>query len=140
MARRITRRSKAIVSSGLHPHYVSVCKTMAKFTGDELETSEPTLEAATDADRLIAAIDDMLNAPNARPPIALAATPDGHYVFADPTWESLSVGQKLMIRIGPEHERALKARLRSIRALLLGQAPVFHPAAEAQPAAASSSH
>jgi hypothetical protein len=91
-------------------------------------------------DRLIAAIDDMLNAPNARPPIALAATPDGHYVFADPTWESLSVGQKLMIRIGPEHERALKARLRSIRALLLGQAPVFHTAAEAQPAAASSSH
>jgi glycine dehydrogenase subunit 1 len=58
MARRITRRKKAIISSGLHPHYVSVCKTMAKFTGDELETAEPTLEAVTDADRLIAAIDD----------------------------------------------------------------------------------
>jgi len=58
MARRITRRKKAIISSGLHPHYVSVCKTMAKFTGDELETSEPALEAATDADRLIAGIDD----------------------------------------------------------------------------------
>ena len=58
MARRITRRKKAVISSGLHPHYVSVCKTMAKFTGDELETSEPTLEAATDADRLIANIDD----------------------------------------------------------------------------------
>ena len=58
MARRITRRKKAVISSGLHPHYVSVCKTMAKFTGDELETSEPTLEAATDADRLIASIDD----------------------------------------------------------------------------------
>ncbi len=58
MARRITRRSKAILSSGLHPHYVSVCKTMAKFTGDTLETSLPTLEAATDADKLIAAIDD----------------------------------------------------------------------------------
>jgi len=58
MARRITRRKKAIISSGLHPHYVSVCKTMARFTGDELDTAEPTLEAATDADRLIAAIDD----------------------------------------------------------------------------------
>lgn len=89
-------------------------------------------------DRLIAAIDDMLAAPNAQPPIALTATADGHYVFADPTWESLSVGQKLMIRIGPEHERTLKAKLRSIRALLLGQAPVFHTTAEAQPGAAAS--
>lgn len=91
-------------------------------------------------DRLIAAIDDMLAAPNAQPPVALVATQDGHYAFADPTWESLSVGQKLMIRIGPENERALKARLRSIRALLLGEAPVFHTTAEAQPAAASSAH
>jgi len=57
MARRITRKSKAILSSGLHPHYVSVCKTMAKFTGDTLEMELPTLEAATDADRLIASID-----------------------------------------------------------------------------------
>ena len=89
-------------------------------------------------DRLIAAIDDMLAAPNAQPPIALTATTNGHYVFADPTWESLSVGQKLMIRIGPEHERTLKAKLRSIRALLQGQAPVFHTAAPEQPATASS--
>lgn len=91
-------------------------------------------------DRLIAAIDDMLAAPNAQPPIALAATANGRYVFTDPTWESLSVGQKLMIRIGPEHERTLKARLRSIRALLLGQAPAFHAATQEQPAAASSAH
>lgn len=91
-------------------------------------------------DRLIQAINDMLAAPNARPPVALVATADGHYAFADPTWESLSVGQKLMIRIGPEHERTLKAKLRSIRALLQGQAPVFHAATEAQPATASSTH
>jgi glycine dehydrogenase subunit 1 len=58
MARRITRKSKAILSSGLHPHYVSVCKTMAKFTGDTLETELPTLDASTDAERLIASIDD----------------------------------------------------------------------------------
>jgi hypothetical protein len=31
-----------------------------------------------------------------------------------------------MIRIGPEHERVLKNKLRNIRALLLGKAPVFH--------------
>jgi glycine dehydrogenase subunit 1 len=58
MARRITRKSKAIISSGLHPHYVSVCKTMAKFTGDTLDTALPNFDAATDAERLIASIDD----------------------------------------------------------------------------------
>ena len=57
MARRITRRTKAIISSGLHPHYVSVAKTMAKFTGDTLDTALPELDAETDAERLIAAID-----------------------------------------------------------------------------------
>jgi glycine dehydrogenase subunit 1 len=57
MARRITRRSKAILSSGLHPHYVSVANTMARFTGDKLDTALPELGAATDAERLIARID-----------------------------------------------------------------------------------
>ena len=58
MARRITRRGKAILSGGLHPHYVSVAKTMAKYTGDALDTSLPVLGADTDIDALIAKIDD----------------------------------------------------------------------------------
>ncbi len=58
MARRVTRKAKAILSGGLHPHYVSVARTMAKYTGDVLETSLPTLGADTDIDALIAAIDD----------------------------------------------------------------------------------
>jgi hypothetical protein len=86
-------------------------------------------------DRLLDAIDNMLAAPNAQPPVQLVATADGRYAFADPTWETLSVGQKLMIRMGPEHERALKATLRSIRVLLLGKAPGL--GGSAQPAAAS---
>ncbi|MDQ3471879.1 MAG: aminomethyl-transferring glycine dehydrogenase subunit GcvPA [Pseudomonadota bacterium] len=57
MARRITRRTKAILSSGLHPHYVSVARTMAKFTGDILETAVPELAAQPDTQRLIDAID-----------------------------------------------------------------------------------
>src|SRR5215217_5734907 len=48
MARRISRRTKAILSSGLHPHYVSVATTMAKFTGDELDIALPELTASTD--------------------------------------------------------------------------------------------
>ena len=62
MARRITRRSKAILSAGLHPHYVNVADTMAKFTGDELQTTLPELAAETDAERLIAAIDQETSA------------------------------------------------------------------------------
>ncbi|MGZ8283292.1 MAG: aminomethyl-transferring glycine dehydrogenase subunit GcvPA [Allosphingosinicella sp.] len=57
MARRITRRGKTIVSSGLHPHYVSVAQTMARFTGDLLETAPPELVAETDEARLLQAVD-----------------------------------------------------------------------------------
>jgi len=57
MARRITRRGKAILSSGLHPHYVSVAKTMARFTGDELATSLPELAPEPDTAALLDAID-----------------------------------------------------------------------------------
>ena len=60
MARRITRRGKALLSAGLHPHYVSVCRTMAKFTGDTLATAAPDLTEGAPGDdlaALIAAID-----------------------------------------------------------------------------------
>ena len=57
MSHRITRRKKTIISSGVHPHYVSVARTMAKFTEDQLQTALPDLSAATDAERLIAGID-----------------------------------------------------------------------------------
>jgi glycine dehydrogenase subunit 1 len=57
MAHRITRKNKTIISSGVHPHYVRVAETMAKFTEDRLETALPQLSAETDAERLIAGID-----------------------------------------------------------------------------------
>ena len=57
MAGRVTRRKKTILSGGLHPHYVSTAKTMAKFTGDLLETAVPSLEAAPDTGSLIDRID-----------------------------------------------------------------------------------
>src|SRR3954465_3566276 len=62
MAHRITRRKKTLVSSGIHPHYVSVATTMAKFTGDALATTVPELQADTDAETLIAAIGDETSA------------------------------------------------------------------------------
>ncbi len=61
MARRVTRRAKALLSAGLHPHYVSVAKTLTHFTDDEVVTSVPVLADGAPGDdiaALIAAIDD----------------------------------------------------------------------------------
>jgi glycine dehydrogenase subunit 1 len=58
MAGRVTKRSKAILSSGLHPHYVNVAATMAKYTGDVLDIAAPELSSATDSARLLESIDD----------------------------------------------------------------------------------
>ncbi len=58
MARRITRRAKVALSRGLHPHYVSVVQTMARFTEDEIGYALPDLSPETDVDALIAAIDE----------------------------------------------------------------------------------
>src|SRR6478752_1213682 len=52
MARRITRRGKAMLSSGLHPHYVSVAKTMARFTGDVLRHEARALSPDTHVDAI----------------------------------------------------------------------------------------
>ncbi|KTE27953.1 MULTISPECIES: aminomethyl-transferring glycine dehydrogenase subunit GcvPA [unclassified Sphingopyxis] len=57
MARRITKRGKALLSTGLHPHYRSVARTMAKYTGDVLVDGDPRLEAGTDWAALAQAID-----------------------------------------------------------------------------------
>lgn len=57
MARRVTKRGRAILSSGLHPHYVSVAKTMARFTGDDLVYDAPKLTGEGDGAALIAQID-----------------------------------------------------------------------------------
>ena len=57
MAGRVTKRGKAVLCSGLHPHYVSTIRTMAKFTGDVIEWRAPSLTAEPDTAGLIAAID-----------------------------------------------------------------------------------
>ncbi len=57
MARRITKRATALLSSGLHPHYVGVAKTMARFTGDALVHQAPSLKPETDIADLTGQID-----------------------------------------------------------------------------------
>ncbi|MDE1898691.1 MAG: DUF3014 domain-containing protein [Xanthomonadaceae bacterium] len=76
-------------------------------------------------DRLIAVIDDLLAAPDRAQPPALELR-NGRYVYVDPALESLSVGQKLMIRVGPADAARIKAKLRAIRADLTGAALPAH--------------
>ena len=57
MAGRVTRRSKVLLSDGLHPHYVSTAKTMGKFNGDSIEYAEPRLVPETDFAALAGAVD-----------------------------------------------------------------------------------
>ena len=49
MARRVTKRKRAVIAGGLHPHYIGVAKTMAKFTGDVLEIGGPVPTGSADA-------------------------------------------------------------------------------------------
>lgn len=58
MAGRVTKRSRAVLCSGLHPHYVSTVQTMAKFTGDTIEWTAPDLAAEPDTAGVISRIDD----------------------------------------------------------------------------------
>jgi glycine dehydrogenase subunit 1 len=57
MAARVTRRNKAVLSGGLHPHYVACVETMARFTGDAIDARAPKLDPAPDDAAVIAAID-----------------------------------------------------------------------------------
>ncbi len=52
MAHRLTRRRKAVLSGGLHPHYAEVCATLARFAGDEHRPRcRSTRAAGEDLDR-----------------------------------------------------------------------------------------
>ena len=55
MAHRLTRRSRAVISGGLHPQYADVCATLAHMAGDTVVRLPPDLTAAED---IAAAIDD----------------------------------------------------------------------------------
>ncbi|MGH8158016.1 MAG: DUF3014 domain-containing protein [Rhodanobacter sp.] len=78
-------------------------------------------------DRLIAAIDDMLAAPESAQSAALVRSHTS-YVYADPALESLSAGQRLLLRTGPANEARIKTKLRAIRAELTGQVLPATPA------------
>ncbi len=97
-------------------------------------------------DRLVAVIDHLLATPtiSTLPKVKLteikgpmeAARPWVRYEFTDPQLESLSSGQKMLVRSGPDNQARLKAKLRDVRQRLTG-APLASqataPASAARP-------
>jgi len=65
-------------------------------------------------DRLVEVIDDLLEAPEPKPPIAVVA-PRAMFHFVDPDLEALPYGQKILVRVGLPQEAAIKVKLREIR-------------------------
>ena len=73
-------------------------------------------------DRLVQVIDGLLATPQIKGPIELVR-PNVLYVFADPALEARPAGQKLLIRMGPDNETAVKAKLTELRAAVTAASP-----------------
>ena len=82
-------------------------------------------------DRLIEVINLLMASPDPGYPVNVHLTevkgpqpslqPWVRYEFADPALESLTAGQKIMVRVGPVNERRLKGRLGALRKELLAR-------------------
>lgn len=76
-------------------------------------------------DRLVAVLDHLRAAPEPKGPLLVQLTkvqgevpstrPWVRYEFADPRLESLSAGQKMLVRMGPDNARRMKAVLNDLR-------------------------
>jgi hypothetical protein len=68
-------------------------------------------------DRLVEVIDNLLATPDPKEPVELVR-PNVMYIYADPALEKRTAGQKLLIRMGPENAKAIKAKLTQLRAVI----------------------
>ncbi|WP_313951037.1 DUF3014 domain-containing protein [Accumulibacter sp.] len=80
--------------------------------------------------RVVKVIDQLLATPELKEPAPLKLTevqgpfeaprPWVRYEYVDPALETLSAGQKILLRMGPENARQLKAKLREFRQRVAG--------------------
>ena len=83
-------------------------------------------------DRLVAVLDQLLATPEPNAPLRVHLPPMDSavrparpwllYQFDDPALESLSAGQKILVRMGAVNERRVKNRLAEFRRLVAGEA------------------
>lgn len=69
-------------------------------------------------DRLIVALDNLLDAPDIQEPVKLVQ-PKVFYLFADPDLEARSIGQRILMRTGSRNEAIIKSKLRMIKQELM---------------------
>jgi hypothetical protein len=69
-------------------------------------------------DRLVKVLDHLLEAPQAPATPEVRRDARGQYRFVDPQLESLSIGQKALLRLGPQQQQQVMAQLRNLRAAL----------------------
>jgi Protein of unknown function (DUF3014) len=84
-------------------------------------------------DRLVAVLDQMLATPEPSGPLAVrlvevkgevaSTQPWLRYEFTDPQLEALPAGSKLLLRMGPDNARRVKAKLRALRNVVSKQPP-----------------
>jgi glycine dehydrogenase subunit 1 len=55
MAHRVTKRRKAVLSGGLHPHYADVVRTLSEMASDDVVTMNPDVSGTED---ILSQIDD----------------------------------------------------------------------------------
>jgi glycine dehydrogenase subunit 1 len=94
MAHRLTRRRKAVLSGGLHPHYAEVCATLARFAGEEIDRLSLDPTASED---IAASIDDQTSC-------VIVQTPDvfGNLRDLTPIAEAAHANGALLIAVFTE--------------------------------------
>jgi glycine dehydrogenase subunit 1 len=58
MAHRVTKRRKAVLSGGLHPHYADVVRTLSEMSSDDVVTMAPDVSGTED---ILSQIDDSVS-------------------------------------------------------------------------------
>lgn len=108
-------KSNARIIVGLYRGYYPLLQKAY----EELGNPEPSFNT-----RLIEVIDDLLATPEVEQPVRLVQ-PNVLYEYADKKLESLSAGQKILIRMGPAHAATIKGKLREIRTELAAAPPAL---------------
>lgn len=94
MAARATKRRKAVLSGGLHPHYRMVTETTARFAGVAIHAAPPAPEGS----------EDLLSAIDAETACVVVQTPDffGHLRDLRPIAEAAHARGALLVAVTTE--------------------------------------
>lgn len=98
MARRVTRKKRAVIAGSLHPHYRAVVETTTQFTDDEIVTldAQPA-DPQAELDAVISSIDDATSCVVVQNP-----TVAGHVLDLRPVAEAAHAKKALLIVVVTE--------------------------------------